>query len=93
MLSKIIKLVDIYDDYMKTDFKISENDYEISQFMKLTIEAFNTITDEVVRIKEMLKSQSYQIGDLRKRVKRLEEKDGDHPNEEEIRNMKVGGTD
>ena len=93
MLSKIIKLLDIYDDYMKTDFKISENDYEISQFMKLTIEAFNTITDEVVRIKEMLKSQSYQIGDLRKRVKRLGEKEGDYPNAEEIRSIKVGGTD
>ena len=52
-----------------------------------------TITDEVVRIKEMLKSQSCQIGDLRKRVKRLEEKDGDYPNENEVRNIKIGLTD
>ena len=47
MLNKIIKLVDIYDDYMKNDSKISENDYKISQFMKITIEAFNTLIDNV----------------------------------------------
>ena len=79
MLSKIIKLVDIYDDYMKNDSKISENDYEISQFMKITIEAFNTLTDEVVRLKA--------------KVKKLEQQDSYYPNEEEIKSIKVGGTD
>ena len=92
MLSKIIKLEDIKDDFDNTDNSLDDRRV-IRDFMQVTIEAFNTITDEVVRIKEMLKSQSYQIGDLRKRVKRLEEKDGDHPNEEEIRSIKVGGTD
>ena len=93
MLSKIIKLLDIYDDYMQTDFTYCPGDLEIGKFMQVTIEAFNTITDEVVRLKEIVKSQSHQIGDLRKRVKRLGEKDGDYPNAEEIRNIKVGGTD
>ena len=60
MLSKIIKLVDIYDDYMKNDSKISENDYEISQFMKIVIEAFNTMTDEVVRLKAKVKKLEQQ---------------------------------
>jgi len=75
MLSKIIKLVDIYDDYMKNDSKISENDYEISQFMKITIEAFNTMIDEVVRLKA--------------KVKKLEQKDSYYPaTQEEINNIK-----
>jgi len=30
---------------------------------------------------------------LEKRIKALEEKDGDYPNEEEIKNIKVGLTD
>ena len=75
MLSKIIKLVDIYDDYMKNDSKISENDYEISQFMKIVIEAFNTLTDEVLR--------------LRAKVKKLEQQNSYYPaTQEEINNIK-----
>ena len=79
MLSKIIKLEDIYDDYMKNDSKISENDYEISQFMKIVIEAFDTITDEVIRLKD--------------KVKQLEQQDSYYPTKEEIKSIKVGGTD
>jgi len=74
MLSKIIKLEDIYDDYMKNDSKISENDYEISQFMKIVIEAFNTMTDEIVRLKA--------------KVKKLEQVGSYYPTEEEINNIK-----
>uniref|UniRef100_A0A6M3IF90 Syntaxin N-terminal domain-containing protein n=1 Tax=viral metagenome TaxID=1070528 RepID=A0A6M3IF90_9ZZZZ len=86
MLSKIIKLEDIKDDFDNTDNHLDDRRV-IRDFMEFTIEAFKTLTDEVVRLKEMVKSQSYQISDLRKRV------NSSYPNEEEIKSMKVGGTD
>ena len=92
MLSKIIKLEDIKDDFENTNNSLDDRRV-IRDFMQVTIEAFKTITDEVVRLKEIVKSQSGQIGDLRKRVKRLEKKDGDYPNEEEVRSIKIGLTD
>jgi len=100
MLSKIIKLEDVRDSFVeyKSQRNITKDMIDISMFMEFTIEAFKTLTDafktltdEVVRLKEIVKSQSYQITDLRKRVKKLEQQD--NPNEEEIKNIKVGGTD
>jgi len=86
MLSKIIKLEDIKDDF--NDPSMPGDTYITGQFIEVTIEAFKTLTDEVVRLKEMVKSQLYQITNLQKRIKKLEQQD-----EEEIKNMKVGGTD
>ena len=93
MLSKIIKLEDVRDSFVeyKSQRNITKDMIDISMFMEFTIEAFKTMTGEVVRLKEIVKSQSYQITDLRKRVKKLEQQD--NPNEEEIKNIKVGGTD
>ena len=92
MLSKILKLEDVRDDFDNTDNSLDDRRV-IRDFMEFTIEAFKTMTDGVVRLKEMVKSQSGQIGDLRKRVKKLEQQDSYYPNEEEIRNIKVGLTD
>ena len=86
MLSKIIKLEDIYDDYINPS--MPGDGYIIGQFMGVAIEAFKTMAGEVIRLKEITKSQSYQITNLQKRIKKLEQQD-----EEEIKNMKVGGTD
>ena len=75
MLSKITKLLDIYNDYMQTDYTYCPGDLEIGCFMKITIEAFKTITDEVVRLKA--------------KVKKLEQKDSYYPaTQVEINNIK-----
>ena len=49
--------------------------------------------DKVKYLEERLKSQVFQIVDLRKRVKELEQKDSYYPTKEEIRTIKIGGTD
>lgn len=78
MLSKIIKLEEAKEKYI-----VSEDspyyDYQIGQFMQYTIEAFKTLTDEIMK--------------LQAKVKKLEQKDSYYPTEEEISSIKVGGTD
>ena len=49
--------------------------------------------NEIDKLKTTVKSQSYQIADLRKRVKRLEEKDSYYPNVEEIGTLPEGFRD
>ena len=71
MLSKIIKLED-----MKNDFDNTDNSRQvIRDFMEFTIEAFKTLTDEVVRLKA--------------KVKKLEQQNSYYPaTQEEINNIK-----
>ena len=78
MLSKIIKLEDIRDDFDKADNSVDLR-FVIRDFMQITIEAFKTLTDEVVRLKA--------------KIKKLQQQGSYYPNEEEIKNIKVGGTD
>jgi len=78
MLSKLIKLEDIRDDFDKADNSVDIR-FVIGDFMQVTIEAFKTLTDEVIRLKA--------------KVKKLQQQDSYYPNEEEIRNIKVGLTD
>ena len=47
----------------------------------------------IEQLEEMVKSQSYQLANLRKRIKALEQKDSYYPTKEEIPHIKVGGTD
>ena len=72
MLSKIIKLEDIYNDYMETDFTYCPGDLEIGQFMQVTIEAFKTLTDEVIRLKDKVKRLE-QEGSYFNRVENIKE--------------------
>ena len=68
MLSKIVKLEGSREYFQKAD-KFNNNE-AIDWFMKFTIEAFETLTDEVIR--------------LQKKVKKLEQQNSYYPNEEEI---------
>ena len=54
MLSKIIKLEDSREYFLKAD-KFN-NGEAIDWFMKFTIEAFKTSTNEVIKLKEKVKS-------------------------------------
>ena len=58
MLSKIIKLEDIYNDYMEIDSTYCPGDLEIGEFMQVTIEAFKTLTDEVMRLNKKYELQA-----------------------------------
>ena len=81
MLSKIIELKDIKDGFVeyKSERDITKDMIDISMFMEVTIEAFKTLTDEIVR--------------LEAKVKKLEQQNSYYPTEEEISNIKAGGTD
>jgi len=83
MLAKIIKLEDIKDDYLNRNVDGGMNEVDalnIAFFMEFTIEAFKTLTDEVVRLKA--------------KVKHLEQQQTYYPfSEEELMKEPVGGTD
>jgi len=53
MLSKIIKLEDIKNNYISNP--IFKGNYEIGLFMQVTIESFKTITDEYIMLKKKVK--------------------------------------
>ena len=52
----------------------------------------DVIYGRLAELKEIVKSQSYQIADLRKRVKKLEQ-NGNYPNKEELKNLRREGND
>ena len=87
MLSKIIKLEDIYDDYKNPS--IPGDGYITRQFMQFTIEAFKTLTDYTKGICEIQKDIIIGMDKLEKRIKKLEQQDSYYPaTQEEINNIK-----
>jgi len=85
MLSKLIKLEDIYDDYMNPS--MPGDSYIIGQFMQITIEILkDTLAGQVKLLAE--------IDKLEKKVKQLEQQQTYYPfSEEELLKEPVGGTD
>ena len=78
MLSKIIKLEYAMNDYLNKDVYSGmdgKDALNIAFYMQFTIEAFKTLTDEVVRLKA--------------KVKKLEQQNSYYPaTQEEINNIK-----
>ena len=74
MLSKIIKLEDIRDSFVeyKSQRNITKDMIDISMFMEFTIEAFKTLTDEVVRLTAKVKKLE-QEGSYFDRIENIKE--------------------